>query len=55
MIRIAGKEISLVSIGRKSISAIVYAGIKIWEAARSCFSRGWNDDKPWIDDEGWVD
>lgn len=55
MIKIAGKEISLVKIGRRSVNVIIYMGLKVWEALRSCFSNGWNDNKPWMDEEGWVD
>ena len=53
MIKIGGKDISLVSIGSVSIMAIVMKGKKVWESIRSCFGRGWNDNKPWVDNEGW--
>ena len=53
MIKKSGRDISFVNYGRISITAIAHAGVKIWESIRSCFGRGWYDQKPWIDNEGW--
>lgn len=53
MIRYKGQEITLVSLGSKSIAMIVYARVAVWEAIRSCFGRGWTDNKGWVDSEGW--
>lgn len=44
--------------GVKQAVQVVYHivnGIKvtIWEFARACFSRGWNNDKGWDNDAGW--
>lgn len=54
MIYIGDKEISLINVGNRAISAIYKAGRIIWQAVRSCFGNGlWINNKPWINDEPW--
>lgn len=39
--------------GLKPLAA-AYRGLRlIWQAARACFSKGWDNDKGWENDEGW--
>lgn len=53
---IKNKNVESVYIGKIFISAIYKGGIKVYEAIRSCFGKGyWIDEKPWIDDDGWKD
>lgn len=35
------------------VSAIYHLGRLVWQAARACFSAGWNNDLGWDNDEGW--
>lgn len=36
-----------------TVNAIYHLGKQVWQAARACFSRGWNNDLGWHNDEGW--
>lgn len=36
-----------------AITKIMHLGRVVWQAARSCFSGGWNNDLGWNNDEGW--
>lgn len=36
-----------------AVTAIYHMGRLVWQQARACFSRGWNNDLPWHPDEGW--
>ena len=53
-IHIGNKEVTALYIGKKAITA-VYEGIHlVWQAARSCFGRGfWINEKPWINEDAW--
>lgn len=56
MIRINGESIGLIRYGNIAISTVWYGAVKVWEASRSCFGRGWwEDSKPWLDEESWKD
>lgn len=35
------------------VRAVYHMGHLVWQAARACFSRGWDNDLPWHPDEGW--
>ncbi|MBQ9203473.1 MAG: hypothetical protein IJ155_04435 [Prevotella sp.] len=35
------------------ITAIYHAGQLVWEAVKSCFGKGWNNDLGWNNDDGW--
>lgn len=48
------KEIDLISIGNKSISFIYKGVIKVWEAIKSCFGKGfWLNEYPWNNTDAW--
>lgn len=54
MIRFNSKEISLIYLGGKAISAVYKGSVLIWQTVRSCFGSGsWVGKKPWIGKEGW--
>lgn len=36
-----------------TVKAVYHLGKLVWQAARSCFSRGWSNDLGWDNDEGW--
>lgn len=53
MIVRSGKELVSRYFGLRPVVA-VYKGLHlVWEAARACFSKGWNNHKGWHNDEGW--
>lgn len=35
------------------VSAIYHMGRLVWQAARACFSRGWNNALGWDNHAGW--
>lgn len=54
MILFNNKEINLISIGNKTLSAIYKGSRLVWMAVRSCFGSGiWIQSKPWINNEKW--
>jgi len=36
-----------------TVSSIYHLGQAVWQAARACFSRGWNNDLGWDNNAGW--
>ena len=36
-----------------TITAIDHLGVLVWQAARACFSRGWNNNLGWDNHAGW--
>lgn len=47
------KELVERKFGQRNIAEVRRGLILIWEFARACFSRGWNNDKGWSNDAGW--
>lgn len=51
---IKDKEITSVFFGSKPVSAIYHGGVKVWEAVKSCFGKGfWEEEYPWSDEDAW--
>jgi len=49
-----GKEITAIYHNGKAISAVYQNGRLIWQAARSCFGKGyWINEKPWVNEDPW--
>lgn len=54
MITKGGKNLMSRFKGSRVVTA-VYKGLKlVWQAARACFSNGWDNNKGWENDEGWT-
>ena len=47
------KELVEKRFGQKVIAEVRLGFILIWEFARACFSRGWNNNKGWDNNAGW--
>lgn len=48
------KNIESVYIGRIFVSAIYKGSVKIYEAIKSCFGKGfWINNKPWLNKDAW--
>lgn len=48
------KRIAQIWVGKKPIATLWRGAVKVWEAIRSCFGKGyWINDKPWSDTDGW--
>lgn len=54
MYHFKGKEIGFITWRGKVITAIYSAGKQVYNAARACFSNGWNNERPWVNDEPWT-
>lgn len=54
MIYSKNKEIVAIYHGKRAISEVSRGLIVVWQAIRSCFSKGyWANEKGWINDESW--
>lgn len=54
MIFVGGKQVGLLYIGGKAVSAMWRGAVKIYEAVSSCFGSGyWRSDKPWKGTDAW--
>lgn len=48
------KEITAVSLGRRTVTAVYRGARLVWEAVNSCFGRGyWQSARPWRGADGW--
>lgn len=54
MIYNGDKEITAITVMKKSIAAFYWGARLIWMAVRSCFGSGvWVQAKPWLGNEKW--
>lgn len=49
-----GKELAEIYHGTLSIEEMYRGKVLIWQAARSCFGKGyWIGERPWLDNDAW--
>jgi len=53
-IHVGNKEVVLLYIGKRAITAVYEGTHLVWQAIRSCYGAGfWQQSKPWLNNDGW--
>lgn len=48
------KYVESVYIGKRAVSTIYKGSVKVFEAIKSCFGKGyWVNEKPWLNNDVW--
>ena len=56
MIYYGNREVTAITVTKKSIQAFYWGARIVWQAVRSCFGSGkWVPTKPWLNNEKWKD
>jgi hypothetical protein len=54
MIYWSDKEITAITVTKKTVQAVYWGARLVWQAVRSCFGSGvWVPHKPWLGQEKW--